>query len=111
MKNVRHDELELLPLWEEICYTKDNPIKLLDLSRNDNPDLREILIPKDSDAFVFFFEYIHDNTTIYQPFKRLSEEEIEWDKGFCQPIYFFNRPESTKVKIEFDGQDFTVCDE
>lgn len=103
--------MESLPLWEEICYSRSDPIRLLDLSRDDNSDVREIAIPNDSDAFVFYFTSIQNSVKIYEPFKRLSSGEIEWDKGCCQSIYFLTRPESTKIRIEFKGVDFTVCDE
>lgn len=101
------EELELLPLWEERCYTNGFESTVLSFnSVDDDVKQSEIQIPRNTDAFVFWFSSTQ-NSLAYNSFKRLNDQIVEWDKGTRQWIYFITEAESTTLKIDFkDGVNY-----
>ncbi|KAI6176971.1 Kinesin-like protein [Aphelenchoides bicaudatus] len=98
------DDLELLPLWEERCFVNGPETVLFPCTGFTKIDLQ---IPRETDAFVFWFSST-TGTNTHCPFRRLGENEIEWDKGTRQWLHFLTNPKSTKLRVEFDCE-FDEC--
>lgn len=88
--------MELLTLWEERCFANGSETVVFSSTLTNT----EFPIPSASDAFVFWF-----SSTSHCPFRKLDDNEVGWDQGTRQWIYFLTNPDLKTLTIEFNQND------